>query len=75
MMVVSRVAEQLRAEFAPCSAPLCVPPTVVHSVQFGRVTACHSLLAMEHAGLSGSALYPGSWSEWSSDPARPVAKG
>ena len=35
--------------------------------------ACHNLLAMEHAGLSGSRLYPGSWSEWCSDPVRPVA--
>lgn len=39
------------------------------------VTACHNLLAMEHAGLAGSALYPGSWSEWCADPARPVARG
>lgn len=39
------------------------------------VTACHLLLAMEHAGLSGARLYPGSWSEWSRDPARPVARG
>ena len=39
------------------------------------VTACHNLLAMEHAGLTGSALYPGSWSEWSADPARPIARG
>ncbi len=39
------------------------------------VTACHNLLAMEHAGLTGARLYPGSWSEWSSDPARPAAKG
>ena len=31
------------------------------------VTACHNLLAMEHAGLSGARLYPGSWSEWSAD--------
>ena len=38
------------------------------------VTACHTLLALEHAGLSGARLYPGSWSEWSSDPARPVGK-
>jgi len=38
------------------------------------VTACHNLLALEHAGLTGSALYPGSWSEWSADPARPVAR-
>jgi len=39
------------------------------------VTACHNLLALEVAGLPGAALYPGSWSEWVSDPARPVAKG
>jgi thiosulfate/3-mercaptopyruvate sulfurtransferase len=39
------------------------------------VSACHNLLAMEHAGLSGSRLYAGSWSEWSSDPARPVETG
>jgi len=36
------------------------------------VTACHNLLAMEVAGLSGSALYPGSWSEWCADPSRPM---
>ena len=46
--------------------------SVVHQCGSG-VTACHNLLAMEHAGLRGSALYPGSWSEWSSDPRRPVA--
>ena len=39
------------------------------------VTACQNLLAMEHAGLSGAKLYPGSWSEWSSDPGRPVETG
>lgn len=39
------------------------------------VTACHNLLAMEHAGLGGARLYPGSWSEWSSDPQRPTATG
>ncbi|CPP29692.1 sulfurtransferase [Bordetella pertussis] len=39
------------------------------------ITACHNLLAMEIAGLAGSRLYPGSWSEWCSDAARPVAKG
>jgi thiosulfate/3-mercaptopyruvate sulfurtransferase len=36
------------------------------------VTACHNLLALEHAGLGGARLYPGSWSEWASDPSRPV---
>ena len=35
------------------------------------VTACHNLLALEHAGLSGARIYPGSWSEWSSEPNRP----
>jgi thiosulfate/3-mercaptopyruvate sulfurtransferase len=39
------------------------------------VTACHLLLALEHAGLVGARLYPGSWSEWSSDPSRPVRTG
>jgi thiosulfate/3-mercaptopyruvate sulfurtransferase len=39
------------------------------------VTACHNLLALEHAGLKGARLYAGSWSEWSSDPARPVERG
>ena len=39
------------------------------------VTACHNLLAMAHAGLDGSPLYTGSWSEWSSDPSRPIETG
>ena len=39
------------------------------------VTACHNLLAMEHAGISGARVYAGSWSEWISDPSRPVARG
>lgn len=50
------------------------PSSVVHMCGSG-VTACHNLLAMEHAGLHGSRLYPPSWSGWVSDPARPVAKG
>jgi thiosulfate/3-mercaptopyruvate sulfurtransferase len=39
------------------------------------VTACHNLLAMEHAGLGGAKLYAGSWSEWIRDPNRPIARG
>jgi thiosulfate/3-mercaptopyruvate sulfurtransferase len=39
------------------------------------VTACHDLLALEHAGLPGARLYAGSWSEWIRDPRRPVARG
>ena len=37
------------------------------------VTACHNLLALEHAGIQGVKIFPGSWSEWSADPSRPVA--
>ncbi|MFT3761901.1 MAG: sulfurtransferase [Pseudoxanthomonas sp.] len=39
------------------------------------VTACHQLLAFEHAGLHGARIYPGSWSGWIGDPSRPVARG
>jgi thiosulfate/3-mercaptopyruvate sulfurtransferase len=49
------------------------PGMVVHQCGSG-VTACHNLLAMEHADLPGSRLYPGSWSDWISDPARPVTR-
>jgi len=48
--------------------------SVVHMCGSG-VTACHNLLAMEHAGFSGSRLYAGSWSEWIRDPERPRATG
>lgn len=64
-------AAQLRAEFEAMALP---PDAVVHQCGSG-VTACHNLLAMEHAGLPGSRLYPGSWSEWCADPSRPVARG
>ena len=39
------------------------------------VTACHNLLALEHAGLTGARLYPGSWSEWVADASRPIERG
>ena len=50
------------------------PSEVVHMCGSG-VTACHNLLAMEHAGLTGSRLYAPSWSGWVSDRSRPVATG
>jgi thiosulfate/3-mercaptopyruvate sulfurtransferase len=62
-------AEQLRTEFTP----LLDGRPVVHQCGSG-VTACHNLLAMEVAGLNPGAIYPGSWSEWSSDPARPMVR-
>ena len=48
--------------------------TVVHSCGSG-VSACHNILAMELAGMPGTRLYPGSWSEWSADPSLPVERG
>jgi len=66
-------AAVLRAEF---EALLGQRPahSVVHYCGSG-VSALPNLLAMEHAGLGGSALFAGSWSAWCSDPSRPVAKG
>jgi len=63
----------LRAEF---EALLAGRPASAAIAQCGSgVTGCHHLLALEIAGLPGAALYPGSWSEWVADPARPVARG
>jgi thiosulfate/3-mercaptopyruvate sulfurtransferase len=50
------------------------PSQVTHQCGSG-VTACHNVFAMELAGLPGSALYGGSWSEWIADPKRPIATG
>lgn len=64
-------AGQLRAEFG---ALIDDPRRAIMQCGSG-VTACHNLLALEVAGMPGAALYPGSWSEWVGDPARPVAQG
>jgi thiosulfate/3-mercaptopyruvate sulfurtransferase len=66
-------ADQLRLEFQALLGEA-RPGEVVHQCGSG-VTACHNLLAMEIAGLPGSRLYPGSWSEWCADPTRPVKTG
>ena len=65
--------EELRSDFTALLAGR--PPSEVVQQCGSGVTACHNLLAMELAGLPGSKLYPGSWSEWCADPARPVARG
>jgi thiosulfate/3-mercaptopyruvate sulfurtransferase len=70
---IFKSAERLREEFMSLLKSI-RSSAVIHQCGSG-VTACHNLLAMEHAGLYGSRLYPGSWSEWCSDPQRPVATG
>jgi len=50
------------------------PEKAIHTCGSG-VTACHNMLAMEIAGLPSGKLYAGSWSEWITDPARPIATG
>lgn len=66
-------AAQLREEFARLG--LAARTAAVVQQCGSGVTACHNLLAMAHAGLGDTALYPGSWSEWCADPSRPVARG
>jgi len=65
-------ADQLRQEFQDLLGAISAE-MVVHQCGSG-ITACHNLFAMELAGLSGSSIYPGSWSEWVSDASRPVAR-
>ena len=65
--------EQLRATFNALLAGRAPEQAVMYCGS--GVTACQNLLAMAHAGLHGTRLYPGSWSEWSSDPSRPVETG
>ena len=68
-----RSAAELRADFQAILGAH-RPEHAVNSCGSG-VSACHNLLAMEIAGLAGGRLYPGSWSEWCADPARPIARG
>jgi thiosulfate/3-mercaptopyruvate sulfurtransferase len=64
---------RLREEFTALVGLHSLDATV-HSCGSG-VSACHNLLAMAVAEMPGARLYPGSWSEWSADPTRPVAQG
>lgn len=65
-----RPAADLRSEFSALLQGR-TPDHVAHQCGSG-ITACVNLFAMEYAGLPGSKLYPGSWSEWIADPARPT---
>lgn len=70
---VFKHADELRDEFNAVITGF-EPAQVIHSCGSG-VTACHNLLAMEHAGLEGSRIFAPSWSGWISDASRPVARG
>ncbi len=65
-------AEELRALYTPLLDGLPPDHLVVHCGS--GITACHTLLALEHAGLSGAALFVGSWSQWCRSGKR-IAKG
>jgi thiosulfate/3-mercaptopyruvate sulfurtransferase len=66
-------ADQLRSEFAALLGARAATHVIV---QCGSgVTACHHLVAMQLAGITGAKLYPGSWSQWITDPTRPIAVG
>src|SRR5580765_3438983 len=64
-----RTPEELRAKITGSVGD--VPADQIVCYCGSGVTACHNLLALEHAGLPGAKLYAGSWSEWSSDAGRP----
>ena len=68
-----KAPQELRREFDALLGGMS-PAQTVHMCGSG-VTACHNIFAMELAGLPGARLYPGSWSEWCSDRARPMAQG
>lgn len=66
-------ADELRAELSALLGDRHAADSVL--MCGSGVTACHLLLAFEHAGLRGARVYPGSWSGWIADPSRPVARG
>jgi thiosulfate/3-mercaptopyruvate sulfurtransferase len=67
-----RPAHELKADFERVLGDHSATEAVMYCGS--GVTACHNLLAMEHAGLRGAKLFAGSWSEWEADPKRPIEK-
>ncbi len=63
---------ELRAQFERAGVR---PDAPVGAYCGSGVSAASDVLALELAGFPGAALYVGSWSEWSRDPERPVARG
>ncbi len=68
-----RSRAELEARFAAALGDTSAKDAVVYCGS--GVTACQNLLAAEHAGYGGMRLYAGSWSEWITDPSRPIARG
>lgn len=68
-----RSPEELRARFRQALPDR--PPSDVAFYCGSGVTAAHNVLAFAHAGLGMPRLYPGSWSEWITDPSHPVETG
>ena len=65
--------EELAARFSELMGNR--PPSEVIFYCGSGVSACHNILALEHAGIGEARLYPGSWSDWINDPDRPIAQG
>lgn len=68
-----REPEELKAQFTGVLGS--TPPDRVVFYCGSGVSACHNLLALEHAGMPGARLYVGSWSEWCRDPKHPIERG
>jgi thiosulfate/3-mercaptopyruvate sulfurtransferase len=67
-----RSVESLRRDFTQVLGE--IPANRVVCYCGSGVTACQNLVALEHVGLRGARLYVGSWSEWASDPSRPIER-
>jgi thiosulfate/3-mercaptopyruvate sulfurtransferase len=62
-------AAELRAQLTAALDGIAPDQAIIHCGS--GVTACHTLVALDRAGLTGAKLYVGSWSEWCRNPERP----